>query len=81
MAIKKPKLMNLTAKQFRSQVGPKLARAVAEHAGTSYAYFKHICQDRKRPSPELADKLVKASQELTPHAVMGYLELLPVKYS
>ena len=51
----------MNAKEFLSEFGTDEARAVAEKAGTNYAYFSQIAYGHRRPSVELAERLVKAS--------------------
>lgn len=51
----------MDAKQFLESVGKSEASAVAERAGTNYAYFSQIAYGHRRPSPELAESLVKES--------------------
>lgn len=51
----------MNANTFLKKVGWKEAQRVAELAGTSRGYFAHIAHGRKRPSIELADRLVEAS--------------------
>jgi transcriptional regulator with XRE-family HTH domain len=41
--------------------GTKKAREVAEKAGISYPYFWQISRRLRRPSPEVAERLVEAS--------------------
>lgn len=51
----------MDAMQFWDKYPIDHVRKVCATAGTSYEYFKHIAHRRKRPSPELADRLVAAS--------------------
>ena len=41
--------------------GKLQAKEMCKAVGTSYEYFKHICNKRKRPSVDLARKIVKQS--------------------
>jgi phosphoribosyl 1,2-cyclic phosphodiesterase len=51
----------MDAYTYWSEMGTEAAKHVAESAGTSWAYFVHIAHKRKRPSVDLARKLVKHS--------------------
>ncbi|NBQ17290.1 transcriptional regulator [bacterium] len=51
----------LDAMSFWKQAGIDETRRVCELAGTSYEHFKHIAHKRRRPSVELANRLIKAS--------------------
>jgi hypothetical protein len=42
--------------------GRKAALQICDEAPTSYEYFKHICNKRKRPSVDLARKMVQISK-------------------
>lgn len=54
-----PKTMN--AKQYRDKYGRLACLALCDKVGTTYEYFKHFCNSRKRPSVGLARKMVKHS--------------------
>lgn len=47
--------------EFWRMAGIVETRKVCEIAGTSYENFKHIAHKRRRPSVELANKLIQAS--------------------
>ena len=51
----------MNAKQFLELRGKDRAREVAEKAGTIYPYFLQMASGKRRPSVELAKKLVAAS--------------------
>ena len=51
----------MDAKQYWKRHGSEKSREVATAAGTSWGYFEHIMHGRRRPSPELAERLVEAS--------------------
>lgn len=51
----------MNASLFIEVHGKERAAQVAADAGTSYPYFQHIAKGRRRPSVELAKKLVAAS--------------------
>jgi hypothetical protein len=51
----------LDAMSFWKQAGITETRRVCDLAGTSYEHFKHIAHKRRRPSVELANRLIKAS--------------------
>jgi hypothetical protein len=51
----------MNAKQFLDLYGKGRTREVAEKAGTIYPYFLQIATGKRRPSVELAKKLVEAS--------------------
>ena len=52
----------MDAKQFLDQFGREDAQRVAESAGTSFGYFYQIALGHRRPSVELAERLVEASE-------------------
>ena len=47
--------------EYWKLIGKKDAEELCKSVGTSYEYFKHICNKRKRPSVDLARKIVKQS--------------------
>jgi hypothetical protein len=47
--------------QYWKENGKAGAEAMCQAVGTSYEYFKHICNKRKRPSVDLARKMVAFS--------------------
>lgn len=51
----------MDARTWWKSVGTEKARLVVQESGTNWAYFVHIAAGRKRPSPELARKLIAAS--------------------
>lgn len=51
----------MNAKQYREKHGRAACVALCAKVGTSYEYFKHFCNMRKRPSVGLARKMVKHS--------------------
>jgi hypothetical protein len=51
----------MDAKEWWHKVGTPEAKRVIEEAGTSWEYFNHICNKRKRPGVELARRLIAAS--------------------
>lgn len=51
----------MNAAAFLEQHGKEVATRVAKLAGTNWAYFSQIATGNRRPSPELAVKLVSAS--------------------
>jgi hypothetical protein len=53
-------------RKFLEKHGKPVAERVAKAAGTNYAYFSQIAYGHRRPSPDLALRLVKASGELQP---------------
>ena len=52
----------MNAKQFLDAVGREKAEQVAIAAGTTMEYFCHIAYGNRRPSFELAERLVAASK-------------------
>jgi hypothetical protein len=56
----------LDAKGYWEQVGRATVQQLCDECGTSYNYFKHIANKRKRPGVDLARKMVAVSQNLTP---------------
>lgn len=56
----------MTAYEFLQRYGKPRAEVVAKRAKTKYVYFSHLAYGHRRPSPEMAERLVKASDgELT----------------
>lgn len=53
----------MDAKTFLDEFGVDEARVICDKAGTNYAYFSQIAHGHRRPSVELAEKLVEASKE------------------
>lgn len=51
----------MNAKQFKDLYGQERAEEVAQKAGTSLAYFLQLAYGHRRPSIELAKRLVEAS--------------------
>jgi hypothetical protein len=60
ITIKKGK--NMDAMSFWKKSGIEKTRDVCFLAGTTYEHFKHIAHKRRRPSVELAHRLIKASK-------------------
>ncbi len=52
----------MNAKQYKDKYGKAACVKVAEKAGTNYVYFYQLVNGDRRPSVELAKKLVKASK-------------------
>lgn len=51
----------MDAKTFLDEFGKAEAERVAAAAGTNYAYFSQIAHRHRRPSVDMARKLVEAS--------------------
>ena len=51
----------MNAREFLDHHGTKVARLVADLAGTEYAYFQHIAMGRRFPSRALARRLADES--------------------
>ena len=51
----------MNAQDYLALHGIKKAREVAQKSGTSYAYFWQIAKGIRRPSVDLAERLVEAS--------------------
>lgn len=47
--------------EYWKKHGKEKSVEMCNAVGTSYDYFKHICNKRKRPSVELARKMVEFS--------------------
>lgn len=52
----------MDAKTFKERFGKAKCEEVALAAGTNYAYFHQIATGHRRPSVELAQRLVDASR-------------------
>lgn len=51
----------MDALNFLEKHGKDVAERVAKQAGTNFAYFSQIAHGHRRPSVDLADRLVVAS--------------------
>lgn len=51
----------MNAKEFLEQFGREESERVAALAGTNYAYFSQLAYGHRRPSVDLAERLVTAS--------------------
>lgn len=51
----------MDAFQFLQKHGKPTCEKVAKEAGTNWAYFSQIAYGHRRPSPDMADRLVEAS--------------------
>jgi plasmid maintenance system antidote protein VapI len=51
----------MNTNEFLAKYGREEALKVSAKAGTSYAYFTQLVSGNRRPSPELASRLVEAS--------------------
>jgi hypothetical protein len=54
----------MDALEFLEKHGKDIAEQVAKKAGTNWAYFSQIAHGHRRPSVDLARKLVGASEDL-----------------
>lgn len=61
----------MNAKEFLEAFGIPEATRVAETAGTNYAYFSQIAHGHRRPSVDLAERLIAASGNR-----LGFADLL-----
>lgn len=52
----------MDAKQFLDEFGRDAATRVAESAGSNYAYFSQLAYGHRRPSVDLAERLIEASE-------------------
>lgn len=52
----------MNAKHFIDTYGKDEAIRIAEQAGTTFEYFRHIAYGNRSASPKLAKKLVEASE-------------------
>lgn len=71
----------MTPRAFLGRHGKVVATVVAENAGTNWPYFSQIAYGHRRPSVELADKLVKASRKAvrSPRAQLDFVSLMKAK--
>jgi hypothetical protein len=53
----------MDALSFLEKHGKAAATRIAERAGTNWAYFSQIAYGHRRPSVDMADRLVAASAE------------------
>lgn len=56
----------MNAREYEHMVGAEKAQKVAEMAGTKWRYWRHFVNGYKRPGYDLARRLVKASEYVTP---------------
>mgnify|MGYP005667932333 FL=1 len=52
----------MNAKEFLEKFGREEAERVATSSGTNYAYFSQLAYGHRRPSVDLAERLVAASE-------------------
>lgn len=71
----------MEAGAFLEKHGKDIAQRVAKLAGTNYAYFSQIATGHRRPSPDLARRLVSASAAVvrSPKDQLDFDSLLPSK--
>lgn len=67
---------DMTAMEYWDEVGRDTMIEVCLEAGTEYDYFKHIANLRKRPSADLAYKLIEACHKITPEYAMSFEKLM-----
>lgn len=66
----------MNAKEYEHMAGIEKAEQVVRMAGTKWSYWRHFCTGHKRPGVDLARKLVKASEFVTPDTPMTLDALL-----
>lgn len=66
----------MNIKQYEKKYGREGIESLASKAGTTFAYVMQIYNGVRRPSVELAEKLVKASGNK-----LDFVELLTMKKS
>jgi hypothetical protein len=64
----------MDARKFLDHYGPEKAEEVAKKAGTSLAYFRILAGRHRRPSANLAKRLVEASKK-----ELNFTELMSVR--
>lgn len=71
----------MNALSFLEKHGKEIATAVAAKAGTNWAYFSQLASGHRRPSVDLAKKLVAASEDIIPEPAerLDLLALLGAK--
>jgi hypothetical protein len=52
----------MTLNDYWKKYGIEHCREMCAYVGTSYEYFKHMCHKRKRPSIDMAWKMVDFSK-------------------
>jgi hypothetical protein len=69
----------MDARSFLDRHGPDKAKRVCDLAGTKFVYFSQIANGHRRPSPDLARKLVSASAAVVRKASeqLDFESLLP----
>lgn len=66
----------MKAREYEAAHGKDAARKVVDLAGTKWSYWRHFCNNEKRPGSDLARKLVAASELVTPKAPLTLNDLL-----
>ena len=66
----------MDAMTFWDAVGRESVQRMCREIGTSYDYWKHIANRRKRPSVDLARKMVDYSRRHHPDHALSLDELL-----
>lgn len=71
----------MDASAFLEKHGKEVAERVAKRAGTNWAYFSQIAHGHRRPSADLAQLLVLASEEEVskPRERLDFVSLLQPK--
>jgi transcriptional regulator with XRE-family HTH domain len=71
----------MEASAFLEKHGRQTAERVAKLAGTNFAYFSQIASGHRRPSPDLARRLVSSSAAIVrkPAEQLDFESLLPPK--
>lgn len=71
----------MDARAFLDKHGKEICVRVAKLAGTKWVYFSHIAYGHRRPSPDLARRLVAASAGVVrkPDDQLDFESLLPPK--
>lgn len=71
----------MTPRAFLGRHGKVVSTVVAERAGTNWPYFSQIAYGHRRPSVELAERLVKASKKVVrkPRAQLDFVSLMKSK--
>lgn len=69
----------MNATEYEKTHGVERSKLVVELAGTKWSYWRHMVNGVKRPGPDLARKLVKASERVTPETPLTLDKLLTPK--
>lgn len=66
----------MNASEYEATHGKERSKLVVDLAGTKWSYWRHLCNNAKRPGVDLARKLIDASKRVTPEKPLTLDKLL-----